>query len=120
MQIDLQSGERKRLTDEPDDTRGAETRPAVSPDNRRIAYYRTGRRAVGDGVRRPSSDVYDLHVLDLAQRNARLLVQEVCFAAPAAWVSEDELVYGKWADGECAVFFYDLKSDVASRVPVEL
>jgi hypothetical protein len=119
VEIDLQTGQRRRLTDESDDARGAETRPTISPDSRRVAFYRTGRRTVGDGVRRPSSDVYDLYVLDLSLRAPKLLVQEVCFAAPAAWVSSDELVYGKWTDGECAVFFYDLKSDVASRVPVE-
>jgi hypothetical protein len=116
VQIDLQSGARSRVTDEPGGTRGAETRPAVSPDGRRVAFYRTGRRTVGDGVRRPSSDVYDLYVLDLASRVPKLLVQEVCFASPAVWISDDELVYGKWADGECAVFFYDLQSDVASKL----
>jgi Tol biopolymer transport system component len=119
VQIDLQTGERRRLTDEPENTRGAETRPAVSPDSQRIAFYRTGRRSVGDGVRRPSSDVYDLYVLDLAGRTGKLVVQEVCFAAAPAWLSDNELVYGKWADGECAVFLYDLQSDVASRVPVD-
>lgn len=119
VQIDLATGARTRLTDESESTRGAETRPCVSPDSQRIAFYRTGRRSVGDGVRRPSSDVYDLEVLDLAEHKTRLLVQEVCFAAPAAWLSEDEIVFGKWSDGECAVFLYDLKSDVTTRLPVD-
>lgn len=39
--------------------------------------------------------------------------------APASWLSDDELVYGKWLNGECAVFFYDRKSDTSSRLPVE-
>jgi hypothetical protein len=120
VQIDLATGARARLTDEPESARGAETRPSVSPDSRRIAFYRTGRRSLGDGVRRPSSDVYDLQVLDLAERKTRLLVLEVCFAAPAAWLSDDELVFGKWSDGECAVFLYDLGSDITTRLPVEL
>jgi serine/threonine protein kinase len=119
VQIDLQTGERTRLTDEPDSTRGAETRPAISPDGRLMAFYRTGRQSFGDGVRRRGNDVYDLYVLDLGARKSKLLVQEVCFASPASWLSDDELVYGKWLDGECAVFFYDLKSDVASRLPVD-
>lgn len=119
VEIDVQTGERKRLSDEPEGTRGGEIRPAVSPDSRRIAFYRTGRQSFGDEVRRPSSDVYDLFLLDLAERKTRLLVQEVCFAAPAAWLSDDELVYGKWSSGECAVFLYDLKSDIATRVPVD-
>ena len=119
VQIDLQTGDRTRLTDEPQITRGAETRPAVSPDSRRIAYYRTGRRTVGDGVRRPTSDVYDLYLLDLARRESQLVVQEVCFTAPAAWLSTDELVYGKWSDGECTTFLYDLTSDVASRLAAD-
>jgi hypothetical protein len=57
--------------------------------------------------------------VDLADRKPKLLVQEVCFTAPASWLSEDELIHGKWLDGDCAVFFYDLKSDTASRLPVE-
>ncbi len=64
-------------------------------------------------MRRPSSDVYDLYVLDLASHQQKLVVQEVCFATSATWLANDELVYGKWSKDECAAFLYDLKSDVA-------
>jgi hypothetical protein len=113
VQIDLESGERTSLTAHVEAGRGAEARPAIAPDGTRLAFYRTGRRTIGDEVRRPSSDVYDLYVLDLASQQQKLVVQEVCFATAAAWLANDELVYGKWSKGECAAFLYDLKSDVA-------
>lgn len=119
LRIDLKTGERTRLTGEPDSWRGAEIRPSVSADGRRVAYYRGGRRALNDGMRRPSSDVFDLYVLELGKGQPRLVVQEVCFAAPAAWLSDDELVYGRWSNGECAVFLYDLKSEVSTGLAVD-
>jgi hypothetical protein len=119
VQIDLGSGQRTTLTADADAGRGAEARPAISPDGGRVAFYRTGRRTIGDEVRRPSSDVYDLYVLDLASQRQRLVVQEVCFVTSAAWLANDELVYGKWSKGECAAFLYDLKGDVARLLPAD-
>lgn len=106
VRLDLVTGTRTDLTRPSGEA--ADSRAAVSPDGKRVAFYRSSRRAFGDAVNRQTSAVRDLHVLSLADGQARLLLQDVCIAAPPAWLDPDRIVYGKWTSRRCGLFLYDL------------
>jgi len=107
--LDVESGQREPLTTAVGPQQ--DIRPAVSPDGRRIAFYRSSRHVYGDLANRQTSAAYDLHVLDLQTKEARLLLQDVCFAAPPRWAGPELLAFGKWTDRHCGLYLYDLDSD---------
>jgi Tol biopolymer transport system component len=106
--IDLATGARTFLLP---DERGSQSRPAVSPDGRALAFLGSAPRSFGDVERRGTSLVHDLRLLDLTTGQSRLLVQDVCFSAPPVWWSPHELLLAKWLDDRCALFRYDLRTE---------
>jgi hypothetical protein len=110
--VDLETGARQPLLEDSDaDSEGGQVRPSVSPDGKRVAFYRAVRRSFGDIDRRGTGQVYDLELAEKGK--ARLLLQDVCFAVAPGWLRPDELVFGKWVDDRCALFAYDLPTEQA-------
>jgi hypothetical protein len=103
--VELATGRRELLfADNP--AAGVERHPAVSPDGRRIAFYRSVRRSF-DGLDRRGGEVYDLELATWGDRASHLLLQDVCYTAPPAWRGDDQLVFAKWIGDRCGLFLYE-------------